>query len=487
MNDLPLTVPALLRRQALEHGERILLVSDATRLSYAAAEKCSRGLARGLLAAGVGKGAHVAILFPNGPDFLISALAVLRIGAVLVPLSTLSTPDELRGLLAQSDAAFLLAACGFRARNYADLLTEALPDLRFSQPPPLRSRTAPWLRRIWLRGLSPRAGAEGWSIEDLEASASAVPEALLDRAEARVLPADRCVIVYTSGSTGAPKGVIHTHGNLIRHRADINGLRRYGREEVLFSPAPWFWITGFSFSLIGTLIAAARIVHSSATIASDVLDFIERERPTITNGYVQTIGWLTADPSFPKRSFSSIRRGTLYPLIAADARPRDPGLRHEAYGMTEGGSAVTTSAEEGDLPEHLRGSCGPFLPGFEARIVDPETGKACGAGETGELWLRGPLMMEGYYGKRRDEIFDAEGWWRFGRHRSDRRRGLVFSQGAHQPNDQDLGRQCRATRGRVRAERDDGRPAVHRARHTRRPAWTIGSGRHCQRSRDRRG
>lgn len=414
MNDLPLTLPALLRRQALEHRDRILLVCDDMRLSYAEAEKNSRRLARALLAAGVRKGAHVAILFPNGPDFLISALAVLRIGAVLVPLSTMSTPDELRGLLEQSDAAFLLAASAFRSRNYGDLLRAALPEMSFSQPPPLRSLSAPWLRHIWLRGPLPSDWAEGWSIEALEESASAVEEAYLEAVEERVLPADRCVIIHTSGSTGTPKGVIHTHGNLIRHRADINKVRRYCMDEVLFSPAPWFWVTGFSFSLIGTLIAGARIVHSSAAAASEVLDFIERERPTMTNGYVQTIAWLTADPSFARRDFSSIRRGTLYPLVARDARPSDPGLRHEAYGMTEGGSAVTTSSEDGDLPEHLRGSCGPLLPGYEARIVDPDTGKPCGTDATGELWLRGPLMMEGYYGKARSENFDADGWWRSG-------------------------------------------------------------------------
>ena len=413
-NDLPLTIPALLRRQALKHGDRILLVSDDTRLSYAKAEEHSRRLARGLLAVGVSKGAHVAILFPNGADFIVSALAVARIGAVLVPLSTMSTADELRGLLAQSDTAFLLAASGFRSRSYGELLRAALPELNMSQTPPLRSFCAPWLRHIWLRGPLPKDWAEGWSIEALEGSKAAVDETILDAVEARVLPADRCVIIHTSGSTGRPKGVIHTHGNLIRHRADINERRRYGSDEVLFSPAPWFWITGFSFSLIGTLIAGARIVHSSATTASEVLDFIERERPTITNGYVQSIAWLTVDRSIATRDFSSIRRGTLYPIVSRDARPTDPGLRHEAYGMTEGGSAVTTSGDEGDLPEHLRGSCGPFLPGFEAKIVDPDTGKLCGTGDTGELWLRGPLMMEGYYGRLRSEVFDGDGWWRSG-------------------------------------------------------------------------
>ena len=114
---LPLTLPAVWRRQASRQADRILLACDDTRLSYAEADARSRRLARGLLAAGATKGSHVALLHPFGPDFIVGMLAAARIGAVVVPLSTLSTADELRWLLTHADAGFLLAASEFRSRS----------------------------------------------------------------------------------------------------------------------------------------------------------------------------------------------------------------------------------------------------------------------------------------------------------------------------------------------------------------------------------
>ncbi len=413
-DDLPLTLPALWRRHAREHADRILLACDDAHLSYAEAELRSRRLARGLLAAGAGKGSHVALLHPNGPDFIIAALAAARIGAVVIPFSTLSTANELRWLLNHSDAAFLIAAPGFRSHRYDELLQAALPDVDFSRAPPLRSSTAPWLRGVWFNGSTPKHWHEGWSIKALEDLGSTIDEQLLDATEARVSPADRLVIIYTSGSTGSPKGVIHTHGALIRHIDNVNQIRRYTPEESLFSTAPWFWVAGFVFGLLGTIVAGARLVCSNAAPASQVLDVLERERPTMTNGYAMTVLRLAEDPSFAGRDLSSMRRGNLYPIMPPEVRPRDPSLRHSIYGMTEVGGVATMSSDEGDLPESQRGSCGSFAPGHEAKIVDDETGKDCATGEIGELWLRSPFLMDSYYGRPRSELFTVDGWWRTG-------------------------------------------------------------------------
>jgi acyl-CoA synthetase (AMP-forming)/AMP-acid ligase II len=413
-DDLPLTLGELSRKRAAAHGDRVVLACDDVRLTYAEAEARSRVLARGLLAAGVRKGAHVALLFPNGADFLISVLAVTRIGAVVLPLSTLSTAEELRWLLANSDPMVLLAATGFRSHRYDELLATALDGFDLAKPPPLRSLTAPWLRRIFFRGELPDGADPGWSMDWLEAAAAGVPEARLDAVEARVRPADRAVVIHTSGSTGTPKGVMHCHGVMIRHRSNLNHIRGYGADDVLFSPAPWFWVTGFSSSLVGTMIAGARVVTSNALDPAVVLDLLEREQPNLTNGYPPTAARLAAHPSFARRNLSSIRRGNLYSLMPADARPADPGLRHEPYGMSEAGSAITSSGDEGDLAEHLRGSNGPFAPGFDVRVVDPQTGQDLAVNEAGELWIRGPFMMDGYYGRPRSQAFDLDGWYRTG-------------------------------------------------------------------------
>jgi acyl-CoA synthetase (AMP-forming)/AMP-acid ligase II len=411
---LPLTLGALSRRHASRQGDRTLLVCDAERLSYAEAESRSRWLARGLLAAGAAKGSHVALLHPNGADFIVAALAAARIGAVIVPLSTMSTADELRWLLCHSDAAFLLAAPEFRSHRYGELLQAALPELDLSHPPPLRSVTAPWLRRIWFSGPAREGRDEGWSVRSLEKLASEIDEEYLDAIEARVAPADRCVIIHTSGSTTVPKGVMHAHGTLIRHLDNIRQVRRCSAEDVLFSSSPWFWVAGFAYALLGTFVSGGCLVCSNAVEAADVLDLLERERPTVTNGYAPAVARLAADPSFARRDLSSMRRGNLYPIMPPDVRPRDPELRHNIYGMTEVASALTLSGDESDLPESMRGACGTFLPGWEAKIVDPETGKNCGVGEIGELWVRGPFLMEGYYGRPRSQVFEPDGWWRTG-------------------------------------------------------------------------
>ncbi|MGV0802865.1 AMP-binding protein, partial [Mycolicibacterium elephantis] len=102
-------------------------------------------------------------------------------------------------------------------------------------------------------------------------------------------------------------------------------------------------------------------------------------------------------PSLPERDLTSVRRGNLYPIMAPEVRPADPELRHSMLGMTEAGSVITVDADESDQPEHRRGSFGKPLPGFDTKVVDPDTGAGVAAGEVGELCIRGPYLMQRYY------------------------------------------------------------------------------------------
>lgn len=410
---LPLTLPGLLRERAEERGEAPLLTCDDDTLTYAEAERRSAWLARGLVAAGVGPGRHVGLLHPNGTAFVVGWLAATRLGAVAVPLSTFSKGGELRTLLRNADVGLLLAASSYRSQDHVAALREALPGFDPSAAPPLLDPTAPVLRRIAFS--DPGAGVHPeWSVAALEEAGAGVDPDLVAAMGRSVSAGDRLTIVHTSGSTSDPKGVVHTHGALIRHLDNLNQIRRYTPEEILFSNSPFFWIGGLAYSLLGTLVAGAHLVCSNATEAADVLDLLERERPTLVNGFAQTVAHLPEDPSFAGRDLRSIRRGNLYPILPKAARPADPELRHAMLGMTETGSVCLVSEDESDQPEHRRGSFGRPAPGFEARVVDPDTQGVCGAGETGELWLRGPFLMEGYYGRERWETFDAEGWYRTG-------------------------------------------------------------------------
>ncbi len=410
---LPLTVPALLHARTQERAANRLLVCDDDVLTYADADARSAALAKGLLAAGAGPGTRVGLLHPNGSAFVVRGLAAARIGAIAVPLSTFSTSAELRTLLLTADIELLFATTSFRGRDYVDALRAAVPGLDFRAPPPLFVASMPALRGIVLDATAPSV-APGWTTDTFVAAGTAIGDDVLAAAEARVTAADRVVIVHTSGSTSTPKGVIHEHGPLIRHLDNLNALRRYTADEVLFSNSPFFWIGGFAYGLLGTLLAGAALVCSNATDPAATLDLLERTRPTMVNGFAASVAHLAKDPTFPSRDLGSIRRGNLWPIMPRAVRPRDPELHHNMLGMTEAASVCLASPDETEQPESRRGSFGRPVPGFEARVVDPETGTRLGVGEVGELWLRSPFLMEGYDGRERHETFAPDGWYRTG-------------------------------------------------------------------------
>jgi acyl-CoA synthetase (AMP-forming)/AMP-acid ligase II len=369
------TIGALLRRQADARGAHALLVCDDERLSYSDAERRSAQLARGLLALGAGKGTHVGLLYPNGSDFVVAMLAAGRIGAVVIPNTTFATSMDLRRQLAHSDTSILLATASHRGNDFRARLAEVDPA------------ATPLLRHVLIDS----------------APADAVDEALFSATEDDVDRSDPLAIIYTSGSTGAPKGVVHTHAALLAHQKNLNAVRGLTADDVLFCNSPFFWIGGFAFGLLATLVAGSTLVCSNATDACRTLDLLESERPTVTNGFAAGIARLARDPSFGTRDLSSMRRGNLYPIMAHEARPVDTELRHNMLGMTEAGSVVLLSGDETDQPEHRRGSFGKPAPGFETKIdVD------------GELCIRGPYVMQHYYKHSREQCFDADGWFHTG-------------------------------------------------------------------------
>jgi acyl-CoA synthetase (AMP-forming)/AMP-acid ligase II len=382
------TVAEILRHQAGSRGECPLLVCDHDRIGYAEADRRSAELARGLIALGAGKGTHVGLLYPNGTEFVVGMLAAARIGAIVIPISTFVTARELREQLVDSDTAILLTAAAFRSHDYAQRLAEVLGRPNFDAP--LFSVAAPQLRHVAL------------THEPVLRRAGSVDAGLLRAMEDDVAGCDPLAIVYTSGSTAAPKGVVHTHAALIGHQRNLNGIRGLTAGDRLFCNSPFFWIGGFAFGLLATLVAGSTLVCSNAVDPAATLDLLEAEKPTITNGFTAGVARLAEDPSFPGRDLSSMRRGNLYPIMAADARPRDPELRHNMLGMTEGGSVVLIDGDESDQPESRRGSFGRAAPGFQTKIVD------------GELCIRGPYVMQRYHKRSREECFDADGWFHTG-------------------------------------------------------------------------
>ena len=233
MTVLPETVPALLMARAAERGDHPLLICDDDVLSYEDAAARSAALAKGLLGVGAGKRTHVGVLQPNGSEFVIAWLAAARIGAVTIPLSTFSTINELGTLLRNADVELLLATPSFRRHDYAAALSD--------------TDDTPVLRRVV------------FDTGELDGDGP------LSAIERSVRPVDRLVIVHTSGSTSRAKGRHPSARPGHRARARVNELRSYTCDDVLFSNSPFFWIGGFAYSLLGTLLAGATLVCSNAT------------------------------------------------------------------------------------------------------------------------------------------------------------------------------------------------------------------------------
>ncbi len=393
----PLTVGGVLRDQR-RRGTKPLLVCDDVRISYVDAEHRSARLARRLIGLGAGKGTHVGLLYPNGVEFVVAMLAAARIGAVVVPFSTFLTTSELRDQLVSADIAIMLTAASYRSHDYISRLDEAVGGVDFASAEPLFHSLVPALRHIVV-GTEPPAVLIG-----------TVGDHVQTGLEVDVSAADPLAIIYTSGSTGPPKGAVHTHGALLGHQRNLNEIRGLTESETLFSNSPFFWIGGFAFGLLATVLAGATLVCSNATDPGDTLDLIDAEQPTMTNGFVSAITHLTRHPSFATRQFTATR-GNLYPIMAPGCRPHDPMLRHNMLGMTEAGGVLLLSGDETDQPEHRRGSYGRLAPGFEATIINVEVGES---GEIGELCIRGRYLMQGYYGRSREECFDADGWFHTG-------------------------------------------------------------------------
>jgi acyl-CoA synthetase (AMP-forming)/AMP-acid ligase II len=414
--DFTPTLPVLLRRLAAEHGARELCVTEARRMTYAQAESESAELARALLASGVGKGSRVGILFPNGPDFLAAFFAVTRIGAVAVPISTFYQARELGWVLRHADVSVLLCCERTLRHDYLERLERAAPDLARCKGEPLYLRELPHLRavRVWGRATRDWALDGPRSLADALRAAPAIDAGFLEQVESSVAPADAAVLIYTSGSTAEPKGVVHTHGTLVRHSCNLRQYVGFETGDRIYSSMPFFWVGGIAASLLPCMFHGATLLCEEGFDPDRTLAFLSRERATVIGAWPAVIQALAQHPRLHEYDWSCVRSGTLYEVMPPGKRPADIELRTNSLGMTETCGPHTWGDREVDLPESMRGTFGAAIPGVEHKVVDPETGRTLPAGEYGEICVRGYNVCQGLYKREREESFDADGFYHTG-------------------------------------------------------------------------
>jgi acyl-CoA synthetase (AMP-forming)/AMP-acid ligase II len=391
----PATVPELLRHNKSRYAGKAALVEDDRVTSHGQLDDESRSLAGRLVAAGVTGESRVGLVMPNGVDWATVAAAVMRIGATLVPLSTLLRPPELKDQLTTAAVTELIVIPEYRKRSYLDDLEIAAPGLLETTASGSAHPLLPHLRQVW-------------TVEGIPADR--VAGEMVDRIEQAVRPDDDMVILFTSGSRGAPKGTIHTHRGAIGATAASLTSRCLGPDDRLYIPMPFFWTGGFATGLMSTWVAGATLITDAASDAEQTIDLLEREKVTLFRGWPDQAARMAAHPRFASANLSHLRAGSLAGVLPAHLRPA-PGARANLFGMTETFGPYCGARLDVDLPADKHGSCGRPFDGIEVRIVDPENNSATGPGQAGEIRVRGPNLMRAMCGRSRTDTFDHEGFY----------------------------------------------------------------------------
>ena len=387
-------------REAVAHAPSERVVARYTRAELRAA---SRAAAKRFVALGVGKGTRVGLLCPNRLDWLPLGLGALRIGAVLVPLSTLWKRDEIAYGLAHADVALLVAVPRFLKHDYLERLLEIAPALRGLGGGTLRSPAVPALRKVVLLD---DGGADLPRWRDLPAD---IDDAFLDAVEATVAPTDLATIFFTSGTTAQAKAVAHAHGALTTSARRIAECLGVAADDAWWGHMPLFWSGGFVLGALATLAGGGRCVLQEVVEPGAALALLEAEGCTIMAGWHQA-GPLLEHPDFARRRLR-LCKGTYNAQAARLMGPDNHTIG--VYGMSETATCVT--AARWDDAEAIRaGTFGRVLAGMELRIADPETRQPLAHGEAGEILVKGSTLMEGYYKVPRQVAFDAEGFFHTG-------------------------------------------------------------------------
>lgn len=402
------TLGAFLDAIAAEAPQREILAyapraAVSARLTRAELRQASREVAKKLVVLGAGKGTRVGFLCSNRLEWLPVAFGALRLGAILVPFSTLWKQGELAYALTHADVDLLLMLPGFLKHDYLGALKRIVPELGAAAPGKLFSAAAPRLRRVVLLG-GEAAGLERW--EDLPCD---VDDTFLDAVERTVSPVDWATVFFTSGTTARAKAVLHAHGALTTSARRIAPCFGIGPEDAWWGHMPLFWSGGFILGALATMAGGGRIVLQEAVDPAAALELLETERCTIMAGWHQA-GPLLEHPDFGKRHLC-LKKGTNHPLATRLLGPDHSAIG--VYGMSETATCVT-AARAGD-PEPIRSDTfGRPLEGMVVKIVDPETRREVVPGESGEILVKGPTLMEGYYRVPRSETLDADGFFRTG-------------------------------------------------------------------------
>jgi acyl-CoA synthetase (AMP-forming)/AMP-acid ligase II len=400
---LPQTLPEMLAAAARRHGSRPAVVDGDVVIGYDALAARSEVVARALISLGVEAGDRVAVWAPNVHEWILAACGTHAAGAVLVPVNTRMKGEEAADILGRSRARVLFCIGELLGTDFPAMLA------------PVRPATLEHivvLRRGAHQGLS--RGHLDWSALP-DVAQRTPPERVRERVKA-LQASSTADLLFTSGTTGRPKGVMAAHGPTLlafREWARVVGLAEDDRYLIV---NPFFHSFGYKAGWVAAFIRGATVYPMQVFDVDQVLERIAAERISFLPGPPTLFLTMLAHPRLRDHDLSSLRgavtgAATVPPILIERMRSK-LGIRNvtTAYGLTECGGVATIN-DPADSAERIAGTCGKALPGTQLRIAD-EAGRELPAGEAGEVQLRGYHVMQGYFedeAASRDAI-DADGW-----------------------------------------------------------------------------
>jgi len=395
------SIPRLLFDSARRFAGRTAIEEDGQCLDYADLPEQVMSISRGLMALGIQAGDRVAIWAPNSGQWILAALGIHCVGAVLVPINTRMKGNEAADILERSGCRLLFVQQRFLDSDYLALLAP-------HRPASLEHQVVFDAERVGdVRDLGYRQFLTGaLTIERLTAERRALsigPEAL-------------CDLLFTSGTTGKPKGVMSAHGQNLRAFSEyvrVIGLVPGDRYLIV---NPFFHAFGYKAGWLTCLIAGATILPHAVFDADAVFQRIARERISVLPGAPTLYLSLLAHPRLAETDLSSLRiavtgSASIPPSLIERMRGElGFSVVTTAYGLTECGG-LATICDPCDSAQTIAGTSGRPLAGTEVSIRDPRN-QALAQGETGEICLRGFHLMQGYFDnpEATREAIDDEGW-----------------------------------------------------------------------------
>ena len=397
------TIGANFERTVATYAEREALVEVATgrRWTWTELERDVDDLARGLLAAGIGKGDRVGIWAPNCAEWTIVQYATAKLGIILVNVNPAYRTHELSYAVNQSGLRLLISASSFKTSDYRAMVAETA-----GQTPTLE-------RVVYL-------DTDDWA--RLVETGRALPAGVVADRMAQTAPDDPINIQYTSGTTGYPKGATLSHRNILNNGYFTTELIHLGPEDRLCIPVPFYHCFGMVMANLGCTSHGTTMVIPAPGFDPEItLRTIAEERCTGVYGVPTMFIAMQNHPSFPEHDLSSLRTGIMAGSICpVEVMRRCVDDMHMAevaiaYGMTETSPVSCQTRADDDL-ERRTATIGRVHPHVEIKIVDPVSGKTVERGQTGEFCTRGYSVMLGYWDDpdKTREAVDADGWMHTG-------------------------------------------------------------------------